>query len=120
MLRGHLTIAVRQLLAQKLCTVINVAGLALGLACTLLIALFVRHELGYDRHFSNSARIVRISEDVNVDPPQHFAGSSPAIAPLLPEFFPEVAGRRSALPESIPRRRFRRNSCSSGFPRATE
>jgi putative ABC transport system permease protein len=89
-LGSYLAMAVRQLLAQKLYTAINVAGLALGLACALLIALFVRHELSYDRHYANSDRIVRISEDVAVDPPLHFAGASPAVAPLLADFFPEV------------------------------
>jgi putative ABC transport system permease protein len=64
--------------------------LALGLACALLIALFVRHELSYDRDFANSDRIVRISEDVALDRPIHVAGSSPAIAPLLKGFFPAV------------------------------
>ncbi len=90
MLKSYLAMAIRQLLAQKLYTAINVAGLALGLACTLLIALFVRHELSYDRHYSNSDRIVRISEDAAVDPPLHFAGASPAIAPLLKDFFPGI------------------------------
>lgn len=90
MLRSYLTIAVRQLLAQKLYTAINVAGLALGLACTLLIALFVRHELSYERGFPGSDRIVRISEDINVEPRVHFAGASAAVAPLLPAFFSEV------------------------------
>ena len=64
MLRSYLAIAVRQLLAQKLYTAINVAGLALGLASALLIALFVRHELSYDRQYADSDRIVRISEDI--------------------------------------------------------
>lgn len=90
MLRNYLSMAGRQLLAQKLYTAINVAGLALGLACTLLITLFVRHELNYERGFANNDRIVRISEDVNVDPPQHFAASSPAIAAQLPAFFPGI------------------------------
>jgi putative ABC transport system permease protein len=88
MLRSYLTIALRQLLAQKLYTAINVAGLALGLACAMLIALFVRHELSYDRDFANSDRIVRISEDVALDRPVHTAASSPAIAPLLAGSFP--------------------------------
>jgi putative ABC transport system permease protein len=82
--------AVRQLLAQKLYTAINIAGLALGLASTLLIALFVRHELSYDRQYANSDRIVRISEDVAVVPPLHFAGAGPGIAPLLRDFFPVI------------------------------
>jgi putative ABC transport system permease protein len=89
-LKSYLTIAVRQLLAQKLYTAINVAGLALGLACTMLIALFVRHELSYERQYADSDRIVRISEDVALDRPIHTAGSSPAIAPLLSDFFPGV------------------------------
>lgn len=97
MIVGHLKITVRQLLSQKLYTTINVAGLALGVACALLIALFVRHEIGYERYFAHSDRIVRISEDIQTDRAQHFAGSSPAIAPLLQGFFPgvEKAGRLS-------------------------
>jgi len=90
MLKSYLVMAIRQLLSQKLYTAINIAGLALGLACTLLIALFVRHELSYERGFANSDRIVRISEDLKVDPPLHFAGSSPAVAPLLADFFPGI------------------------------
>lgn len=95
MLRSYFAMAVRHLLAQKLYTAINIAGLALGLACALLIALFVRHELSYERGFPNSDRIVRISEDVALDRPLHFAGASPAIAPLLTDFFPQIeqAGR---------------------------
>jgi putative ABC transport system permease protein len=89
-LKSYLAMAVRQLLAQKPYTAINVAGLALGLACTLLIALFVRHELSYDRHYANSGRIVRISEDIAVVPPLHFAGASAGIAPLLRDFFPVI------------------------------
>src|SRR5688572_33246471 len=92
--------AVRQLMAQKLYTAINVAGLALGLACALLIALFVRHELSYDRHYANSDRIVRISEDVALDRPIHVAGSSPAIAPLLKGFFPARSEERRVGKES--------------------
>ena len=68
-----------------------------GLACALLIALFVRHELSYDRQYADSDRIVRISEDIDVDPPLHFAGSSPAIAPLLADFFPGIETSGAAL-----------------------
>ena len=90
--------AVRQLLAQKLQTAINVAGLALGIASATLIALFVRHELSYDRQYAASERIVRISEylkgvgagPVAAGAPLEFAGSAPAIAPLLKDSFPQV------------------------------
>jgi putative ABC transport system permease protein len=95
MLGNHVAHAFRRLLAYKLYTAIDVVGLSLGLTAALLIALFVRHELGYERQFPNSDRIVRISEDVALDRPLHFAGASPAIAPLLPDFFPQIeqAGR---------------------------
>lgn len=93
MLQSYLATAVRQLLAQKLYTAINVVGLALGLACALLIALFVRHELSYDGQFANSERIVRISEfihGVDGNPERHYAGAAAALAPLLKDFFPEI------------------------------
>jgi putative ABC transport system permease protein len=92
-LKSYLAIAVRQLLAQKLYTAINVAGLALGVACCTLIALFIRHELSFDRQYAESDRIYRISRDhlsVNGSPEVHFAGIAPAAAPLLKEHFPEI------------------------------
>jgi len=85
--------AVRQLLTQKLVLTINVTGLALGIACATLIALFIRHELSYDRHYAASDRIVRISDDVaSIDGNAglHFAGTAPIVAPLLKEYFPEI------------------------------
>src|SRR5688500_18162487 len=97
MLRSYVTIAVRQLLAQKLYTAIKVAGPATGLACAMLIALFVRPELSFDRPYPGSDRIVRISEDVALDRPIHTAGSSPAIAPLLAGFFLGVEGAARLL-----------------------
>lgn len=93
MLKSYLVIAVRQLLAQRLYTAINIAGLALGVACCTLIALFIRHELSYDRQYAASDRIYRISRDyfsVNGRPETHFAGIAPAAAPLLKEQFPEI------------------------------
>jgi putative ABC transport system permease protein len=89
-LENYFSMAVRQLLAQKLHTAINVAGLALGIACATLIALFVRHEISYDRQFAASGRIVRISEYLKVGEPLEFAGSAPAIAPLLKDSFPQI------------------------------
>ena len=63
MFKSYLTVALRHLTTQKLYSLINVAGLAIGLTCFILIALFVRHELGYDRHFSRAEDIYRISRD---------------------------------------------------------
>jgi putative ABC transport system permease protein len=92
-LKSYLAIAVRHLLAQKLYSAINIAGLALGVACCTLIALFIRHEQSYDRQWAQSDRIYRISRDymsVNGGPETHFSGIAPAAAPLLKEHFPEI------------------------------
>ena len=61
MLKSYLLIGARQLLAQKLYSVINIVGLAVGLACAIIIFLFVNHELSFDERFEDADRIYRIS-----------------------------------------------------------
>ncbi len=63
MLSSYLSVALRQLAANKLYSLINVVGLAVGLASVVLISLFVRHELGYDSFWANADRIYRIARD---------------------------------------------------------
>jgi putative ABC transport system permease protein len=60
---NYFTTGLRQLLAAKLYAAINVIGLAVGLACALLIFLYVRHELSFDRRLADADRIYRISAD---------------------------------------------------------
>ncbi len=60
MLRNYLTVAIRNLMRQKLYAFINLFGLALGIACCLLMALFVKHEWSYDRFHQNKDRIYRL------------------------------------------------------------
>ncbi|HEU4617577.1 MAG TPA: ABC transporter permease, partial [Gammaproteobacteria bacterium] len=93
MLKSHWVMAARVLRRHKLFTAINVAGLALGIACATLIGLYVAHEIGYDRFWASADRIVRISDDV-LEANLHFAGTAPIVALLLENSFPEV--RRSA------------------------
>ena len=61
MLRNYLKIAVRNLLKHKSFSFINIVGVSIGLACFLLIALYVRDELSYDRHHKNADRIYRVA-----------------------------------------------------------
>jgi putative ABC transport system permease protein len=63
MLRTHLVTAVRSLRQHPGYTAINAGGLAVGIAACLLIALFVRHELSYDRFHEDADRIHRIVGD---------------------------------------------------------
>ena len=60
MWRNYLVVALRNLWHNKLYSAINIAGLAIGLAAGVLILLFVRYELSYDRWLPNYERIVRL------------------------------------------------------------
>jgi len=59
MLKSYLKIAVRNLLKHKGYSLINICGLAIGIACCLLIALWLMHELSYDRFHAHAERIYR-------------------------------------------------------------
>src|SRR5580692_9085951 len=61
MLKNYLLIAWRNLLKNKSFSFINIAGLAIGLACFLLIALFVLDELSFDKYNEKADHIYRIN-----------------------------------------------------------
>jgi putative ABC transport system permease protein len=64
MLKNYLKIAWRNLWKNKTFSVINIAGLAVGLACFILIALYVTDEISYDRYNTKADRIYRINSDI--------------------------------------------------------
>lgn len=64
MFRNFLKIAWRNLIKNKVFSFINIAELAIGLSCFLLIALYVMDELNYDRYNINADRIYRINSDI--------------------------------------------------------
>ncbi|RTL58784.1 MAG: FtsX-like permease family protein [Sphingobacteriales bacterium] len=64
MLKNYLKIAWRNLLKNKTFSLINIIGLASGLACFILIALYVADELSYDRYHEKANRIYRINSDI--------------------------------------------------------
>ncbi len=64
MLRNYFKIAIRNLVKNKVYSFINIVGLAMGMACCLLITLYVIDELSFDRHFKNASRIYRINSDI--------------------------------------------------------
>ena len=64
MLKNYLKIAWRNLLRHKTFSIINIVGLAIGLSCFIMIALFVLDELSYDTFNANSGRIYRINSDI--------------------------------------------------------
>ncbi len=92
MFRNYLIVAVRNVLRQKLYAFINVFGLAIGLACCILIFLFVRHEWQYDAFHENSDRIFRvIGQETRPDGRVGFSTLHPAsLAAALKKEFPGV------------------------------
>jgi hypothetical protein len=59
-LQNYLVTAARHFVQHRLYAFINIAGLAVGLACTILIALFARDELSYDQWIPHSANLHRV------------------------------------------------------------
>ncbi len=96
MFKNYLKIAVRNLLKYKGYSVINIGGLAIGIACCLLIALWVVHELSYDRFHSNAGRIYRVAEIFRDDGKivEESAGIPFPVGPTLREAFPNLKTAR--------------------------
>jgi putative ABC transport system permease protein len=61
MFRNYITIALRNLTRNRVFSFINIAGLSLGLACCLLILLYAKDELSFDRFQKNDANLYRIT-----------------------------------------------------------
>ena len=59
MFKVHLTTMMRHVLKYKGTTAINVMGLAVGMACCVLIMLYVEDELSYDHHHQKKDQIYR-------------------------------------------------------------
>lgn len=92
MLPRSLGLTLRTLSRQPLYAAVNVAGLALGLACSLAILTYATHELRYDRHHPDADRLFRVTVDRHYDDGQHvaYATSSPPLAAALRAETPEV------------------------------
>src|SRR5215203_5417377 len=91
MYRNFIKIAWRNLLKNKMFSIINVAGLAIGLSCFMLIALYVLSELSYDRFYKASNRIYRINSDVRFGGSDlHLPVSSDIMGATLAKDYPQV------------------------------
>ncbi|GAB5524810.1 MAG: ABC transporter permease [Roseivirga sp.] len=92
MLKTYLKVAFRNLWKNRLYTSINIAGLSIGLAASVLIVLFVRDELSYDQHFEGSERIYRLTGAYNQggDSKTLSAITSYPLMPVLAANFPEM------------------------------
>ena len=91
LLRNYVKTAVRKARYQKAYSFINVAGLAVGMTCCLLLLLWIQDELSYDRFHVNAGRIYR-AEHAMLREGKDFrvASTSAPLAPALIAEFPEI------------------------------
>jgi putative ABC transport system permease protein len=89
MFHNYLKVAFRKMMRQKVFTLINIAGLAIGMAICILIFLWVQDELNYDRFHDNADNIYRI-----VMNDQNYGVKWPVVSipvgPALKQDFPEI------------------------------
>lgn len=92
LITNYITSAWRNILRHKLFSIINILGLAIGLAAVMLIALYVRYETSYDTFWKNADNIYRTEATYN------FPGRGPlktvlsvgAMKELLKKDFPHI------------------------------
>ncbi len=91
MFKNYLKVVLRNIAKHKGYTFINIAGLAIGLGCCILILLYIQVELSYDRFHQNADQIYRVvSEFGEKGSARLGANTSYPIAPNLKADFPEV------------------------------
>ena len=91
MIYNYLIVAARTLLRNKGYSIINIAGLAIGMACCILILLYIGYDLSFDEFHSKRDRIVRvIREDRDAGGARFSGGTSAALADELEQRFPQI------------------------------
>ena len=88
---NNLKVSIRNLLAQKGYTLINLFGLAVGIASALMIILYVIDEFGYDKFHPNAGNIYRVCLDAKLQDTEMLGPiSNTAIGPVSWEQYPEI------------------------------
>ena len=91
MFKNYLKIALRNIKKQKGFSLITVSGLGVGMACFILIYMYVSHEFSYDRYHDGADRIYRVGTRVDFGSQEvSFESSSDPLIPVLRERYPEV------------------------------
>lgn len=96
MLTNYLKIAIRNLLRSKSFSAINIFGLSVGMTCCMLLLLYIRSELSYDKHQEQASRLYLMAQETIIGKGNKGAGSeknATASAPYafaLKAEFPEI------------------------------
>jgi putative ABC transport system permease protein len=91
MIKSYLKIAWRNLRKNKLYSFINIIGLTIGIVSCLLIGVYIKHELSYDRFNQNADRIVRVTMEYNHGgASQQMSATGTKVGPQFKRMFPEI------------------------------
>jgi putative ABC transport system permease protein len=91
MYKNYLLVALRNLLKKKAYSAINIFGLGLGIACCLLIFMYLRYEFSFDAYHSKKDRIYRVIHgSKGNDHSTYWVWNNAPIGPALAESFPEI------------------------------
>jgi putative ABC transport system permease protein len=91
MIRSYIKTAWRNLIRNPKISAINIGGLAIGLACAIVLYLFASSEFGYDGYYKNADRIYRVYTHISLNGAEsNGAKSSPPVAETFRTQFPEV------------------------------
>jgi len=91
MLRNYFKIAFRNIVRHKSFATINIAGLAIGMACSIFILLWVQNELSYDKFHKNAGTIYRLT-----------AGGGTNSGPMVPELKAKIPAIKNFVRFSQP------------------
>lgn len=91
MINNYFKTAFRKIQREKGYSIINISGLAIGMACFIMIFLWVQDELSYDKFHENYQNIYRVVEDIkHVDEFVPYAINNASVVPAMKENFPEI------------------------------
>ena len=91
MIKNYLTVILRNFWRFRLYSFLNILGLAIALAVSMLIFLYVKEEISYDKHFPKADRIYRIANfNAMEDRAWNWANGPPLMADEIINFIPEI------------------------------
>lgn len=101
MIQNYLKMAWRNLMKHRFISFINLFGLAMGLACCLLISIYIIHETSFDRYHNKADRIYRVTRNFNNPDGAvtlRLSTIAPPFGPLLKNDFPDIQQVTRLLP----------------------
>src|SRR5688572_3497311 len=65
MIRNYIVIALRSMMRNKAYSIINILGLSVGVACCLMLALYIQNEVSYDKHHQDKDNLYRVTSTLS-------------------------------------------------------